>query len=350
MRKRTVWLLVTWLLLFGAAARTEIPCVWTGVEKITAVGDLHGDYEAFVAILIGTGVVDHELHWVAGAMHFVQMGDVMDRGPEARRIFDLLRRLEKEAEAAGGRVHVLIGNHEMMNISGIAFDYPEFVTVEQFLSFLPEDFIKAKEKDFLIRKRAAAPSRDGRIEISDAERRALWTEVLQKDSGAREQYLRFFRKEYGSWITGFNTVIKINDTVFVHGGISPEYSLKPLVELNDTVRLELRLAMYTKQVINNTNFQFHVLYDRDGPLYYRELAQQNENLFADQVDSILTNLQARQIVIGHTVVVAPTASKMKRFGGKVWAIDTGISTCYQGPLSALIIDGGRFQLWGVKDE
>ncbi|MBN2198465.1 MAG: metallophosphoesterase [Candidatus Aminicenantes bacterium] len=338
MRKRTVWLLAACLLLISAAARAEIPCVWTGVEKIMAVGDLHGDYDAFTAILIGTGVVDRELHWAAGETHLVQIGDIMDRGPNARAIFDLLRRLEIEAEAAGGRVHVLIGNHEMMNISGISFDYPEYVTAEQFRSFLPEDYIKEKENEALRRRG------DGRTEISAEERRALWAEILQNDPEGRRQYLKFFRRQYGQWIADLNTVIKINDTVFVHGGISPAYSLWSLEKINDTVRRELRLVM------KNGMFQPQVLYAREGPLWYRDLALQDEALFEDEVDGILANLQARHIVIGHTVLRVPTATAMRRFGGKVWAIDTGISAYYQGPLSALLIEAGCYQVWRVNDE
>lgn len=344
MRAKAAWILLAAVLALGASALAETPCVWTGVAKIVAVGDLHGDYDSFVAILKGTGVVNENLKWAAGSAHFVQTGDVIDRGPDARRIFDLLMRLEKEAEAAGGRVHTLIGNHEMMNLAGIAFDYPEYVTVEQFLSFLPEDYKKAKEAEFLRRWRVAPRAGEDRSVIPTADRRALWAGVLRDDQGARDRYLRFFRENYGRWISGLNTVIKINDTVFVHGGISPEYSLKPLAAVNEDVRREL------KRVMENGGFQPRVLYARDGPLWYRDLAQQDEALFEDEVDGILANLSAGHIVVAHTVVGMATAKNMKRFGGKVWIIDTGISAFYQGTLSALLIEEGRFTAWGVNDE
>ncbi|MBM3297773.1 MAG: metallophosphatase [Candidatus Aminicenantes bacterium] len=346
MKRRAVWASAAVLVLLGAAAAAEIPCVFSGVARVVAVGDLHGDHKNFVSILKSTGIVDEDLRWAAGVTHFVQTGDIMDRGPDARKIFDLLMRLEKEATAAGGRVHVLIGNHEMMNISGIAFDYPDYVTVEQLLSFLPPDYIQSKEKEFLRRRKfesAAGSGGDG-SGIPDGERRTLWAEVMQNDPGARRRYLSFFRDKYGPWLLGLNAVLKINETVFVHGGISPEYSLKPLAAINNEVRRELRM------VVKNGDFEPRTLYARDGPLWYRDLAQRDEALFEDEVDAILANLQARHIVIAHTVLGLATAKNMKRFGGKVWIIDTGISDYYQGQLSALIIEGTDIKVWGVNDE
>src|SRR4030042_2360365 len=97
-RKRNLLIPISLLLLalplFCPAA--SIPCVWTGVEKIIAVGDLHGDYENFVLILKNPKVrlVDDNLHWIGGKTHLVQTGDIMDRGERAKEIFDLLMRLE----------------------------------------------------------------------------------------------------------------------------------------------------------------------------------------------------------------------------------------------------------------
>jgi len=114
----------------------DIQCIWTGVEKIVAVGDLHGDYENFITILRGTKLIDYNNHWIGGKTHLVQIGDVMDRGDYAKKIFDLLMRLEKEAEEAGGKVHALIGNHEEMNIADLALDTPGYVNYKQFTSCL----------------------------------------------------------------------------------------------------------------------------------------------------------------------------------------------------------------------
>ena len=91
---------------------------WTGVGRIIAVGDVHGDYEQFTAVLASAGLIDGNGNWTGGKTHLVQTGDVVDRGPDSRAVMDLLMKLEKQAAAAGGAVHALIGNHEAMNVYG----------------------------------------------------------------------------------------------------------------------------------------------------------------------------------------------------------------------------------------
>ncbi|MCJ7611995.1 MAG: metallophosphoesterase, partial [Candidatus Aminicenantes bacterium] len=156
--------------LAGLPARAaDIPCVFIGVDKVVAVGDLHGDYQNFIKILTGTHLVDQDLHWIGGRIHLVQTGDILDRGSSARRIFDLLIRLEKEAGQAGGKIHVLIGNHEEMALAGISFDYPGFVTVDQFQSFLPDAFVEEKQAQFIKKKTAGLPAGAEPPSISFAE-------------------------------------------------------------------------------------------------------------------------------------------------------------------------------------
>lgn len=312
----------------------DIPCEWSGIEKIIAVGDLHGDYGNFVTILKAMQLIDKDLHWTGKKTHLVQTGDVIDRGPDAKKIFDLLMKLEKEAEEAGGKIHVLIGNHEEMNITGIAFDYPGYVTVEQFISFLPDSYRAQKEKKF-----RSGGGDDGAL-------REFWREIIEEDTAARRKYTEYFNQEYGKWLLGRNAVIKINDTVFVHGGISEKYSTWKLTELNSLIREELRRAM------RKESFTPKILYVRDGPLWYRDLALTQEEFLEKQVERILSNLGARQMVIAHTprLVSALKINDMRRFGGKVWIIDTGISAAYGGHMSALIIDNGNFSIWGVDNE
>ena len=128
----------------------KIQCVWKNIDRIVVVGDLHGAYDNFVMILKQTGLVDDLLQWKGGKTHLVQMGDILDRGDRARDIFDLLIRLEKDAKSAGGFVHVLIGNHEEMNLSDTAFDIDEYITVQQFISFVSDRYIKRKKQEIYI--------------------------------------------------------------------------------------------------------------------------------------------------------------------------------------------------------
>ena len=139
--KKPTLVLLSLLLVLAPLNAGKIPCKWSGVEKIVAVADIHGDYDNFEKILIGTDLVDENLDWIGGKTHLVQLGDILDRGDKAKEAFDLLMKLEKQAETAGGMVHVLIGNHEEANITGIVFDQARYLTPGQLLSFLPPAYI-----------------------------------------------------------------------------------------------------------------------------------------------------------------------------------------------------------------
>ena len=93
-------------IVFGSAQADE----WhvEGAEKIVAIADVHGAYDAMVQTLQQADVIDSELRWSGGATHLVIVGDLLDRGPKSRDAMDLLMRLEGEAPAAGGAVHVVI--------------------------------------------------------------------------------------------------------------------------------------------------------------------------------------------------------------------------------------------------
>jgi hypothetical protein len=349
-------ILLTLVLTLRAA---EIPYLWTEVDRIVAVGDLHGDYEDFIKILKGTGIVDDRLAWAGGKAHLVQTGDILDRGPQAKEILDLLRRLEREAAKAGGMVHVLLGNHEELNITGIAFDYPDYVTVEQFVAFLPRIYRRYREEEFLrslqapltYRREDAAVDADLKVKL-----REYWLKLM-RTAGGQRAYFSGFNDGYGKWLLEKNAVIRINDIVFVHGGISEEYSSRNIETINDLLRKELSFFRGRGKILmlDGKSFEPEIVYDAKGPLWYRDLATLDEGEIRDDFGSILDNLGARSMVIAHTYnhgngmspVISPLY--MSRFEGRLWTIDTGISLHYGGANSALIIERGNFVLWGESD-
>ena len=73
---------------------------------------------AIFEILRVAGIVDSGGRWAGGRTHFVQVGDIVDRGDDSRKVLDFLRRLEREAPGSGGRVHFLLGNHEVARMLG----------------------------------------------------------------------------------------------------------------------------------------------------------------------------------------------------------------------------------------
>jgi len=82
-------------------------------RKVIVVGDVHGQYDAFVHILQHAGLIDGEQNWTGGRNKLVQMGDIFDRGPKPRQVDDLLDKLQQQANAGQGEVIRLVGNHEL---------------------------------------------------------------------------------------------------------------------------------------------------------------------------------------------------------------------------------------------
>ena len=88
------------------------------VDRIVAVSDIHGAYDALVETFQIAGVIDTELGWSGAKTHLVVTGDLLDRGADSRKVMDLIIRHEREAQHAGGQVHQLLGKHEVMNLIG----------------------------------------------------------------------------------------------------------------------------------------------------------------------------------------------------------------------------------------
>ena len=300
-----------------------LPCAfgedtWTGVDRVVAVGDVHGDYDAFVAVLRAAEVIDSKGRWSGAKTHLVQTGDVLDRGPDSRKALDLLMSLEKQAAKAGGRVHALIGNHEAMNVYGdLRYSDPgefaAFKTVDsaRFRAALWEEQVKAL---------ASKP---------DEAYKKKWED--EHPLGWYEQRLAFSPKgEYGKWILSHNSVVKINDSLFVHGGIAPAYLSMSIGEMNKAILAELNNFSKLKPD--------GIVMGSDGPLWYRGLAQGTADLLTTHVDKVLETYGVKRIVIGHTPVPGLV---VPRFGSKVLMIDAGMAAAYNMGRAALILENNE---------
>lgn len=240
-------------------------------QRVVAIGDVHGAYEPFVAILREAGLVDARDRWIGGSALLVQTGDVLDRGPDSRRALDLLRKLERGAARAGGAVYALLGNHELMRLTG---DW-RYVSAGEVAAFRRGDSTGADE----FRSAFAA-------------------------TGA-----------YGRWLIGHAAIANINGMIFVHGGVSPSVARLGCRGINAAIKTELDDLAAGR----SANFAFGN--DESGPLWYRGLATESEGAFASSVDTVLQELDAKGIVIGHTTTPGHIAT---RFAGRVVMIDTGM--------------------------
>ncbi len=331
--------------------------IWNDIDRIIAVGDIHGDYDNFVKILKSAGLVDDSHKWKGGKTHLVQTGDILDRGDHAKEVLDLIMRLQKEAEEAGGKVHVLLGNHEEMNITGIVFRQPEYVSPKQFASFLPDDFRKKKEDEFRAQlQNLSEIEANSDTSLMDSYLTTKWKETM-KDEEVQRLYVNTFNDYYGRWYIEQNSVIKINDILFSHGGISERYADWPIQKINDTLRDELNTHRLAIKRGLTPRMKRQILYMPDSPLWNRDLALKNEQSYQKVVNRILKNFNAKVMVVAHTPPGSPVIPESEqeevnyrtRFAQKVWMIDTGISDYYYGIMSYLSIVDGEFTMTEWRD-
>jgi hypothetical protein len=302
-----------------AAARSQKlrPCEYQGVERIVAVGDIHGAYDRFLEILRVAGVTDERNRWAGEHTHLVQIGDMVDRGPDSRKVIDFLRDLVDQARRAGGAVHVLLGNHEVMRMLGDL----RYTTPGEYEAFVTPDSVN-------LRQRYVETLRGDRSKV-----------LAETPLGLVEMRIAFGRNgEYGQWLRSLDTVIRINDVVFVHGGLSPEVATNACNVINDTVRRELTTDLDRTRAAPLKSLAA----SPTGPFWYRGLSQESDDSFEPKVDEILSDQHAKAIVVGHTVQKSGRIEP--RFGGRVFALDTGMQPAYAkgGRASALEIKDGVF--------
>lgn len=258
------------------AAPTPPPAPEPLPARVVALGDLHGDLDNAIRTLQLAGATDAEGRWTGGDLTLVQTGDTIDRGPDSKAVIELLQRLQREAQAAGGRVIAVVGNHEAMNVLG--------------------DWRYVAEGDVAafggVEARRAAFDLNGPI---------------------------------GRWILQNDAVVQLGEVVFAHGGVSERWAPHGAKAL--ALMARRALAGGDRAVLGD-----------DGPLWYRGYLLAEEPLACAELDRALAALGAERMVVGHTT--QKTGRVAARCGGRLLGIDTGISDPYGGNLAALAIEEG----------
>ncbi len=292
----------------GQVARSQ------GPERIVAVGDVHGDFAQFTTVLRQAAVIDDRHRWIGGRTILVQTGDVLDRGPDSRRVMELLMTLESEAKRAGGRVHALIGNHEAMNVLGDL----RYVSAGEYEAFRSPNAVALRDRVYSRMSDSSRRADPGYRQTWDSEHPLGWVEHRLAFEG---------NGRYGTWIRRHDALVKIGDFLFLHGGIGPKYVDRTVADLNARIREALTKPGPDQSIAD----------DPEGPLWYRGLATGNESELAGHVEQVLAQFGVKHVVIGHTVT---PGAVLPRFGGRVIMIDVGLSAAYGGPPAALVIENG----------
>lgn len=295
-----------------------------GVARVVVVGDVHGDYEQFVRVLRDAGVIDKRTRWRGGKTHLVQIGDLPDRGPDTDRVIRMLKRLEKQAEKAGGEVHALIGNHETMVMRGdLRYVHPnEYAALTDGLSRERQQRYYEKYVDWVKRNTAEE-------DWPEFNREYFKTWAKEYPLGYTEHRQAWAPDgDFGAWVREHDAVLRIDDTLFVHGGLDPSAERESIAAINAAVRAELVDARVSddESIINAA----------DSPLWYRGLAVMSEtDANTALIEAMLEFYGVKRIVIAHTPLMGTI---LPRFGGRVLLADVGLAEHYGRGRAALVIE------------
>ncbi len=311
------------LLLLGLAAAPVMADPATATSRrIIAIGDLHGDHAAWQAIARQAGVMDAGGQWQGGATILVQIGDVPDRGPDSRSIIADLMRLQREAPKQGGKVIVLVGNHEAMIMTGDL----RYVSAGEYARFADSRSDERRLRAYRANRLAIEQSyRDKTPGMADDAIRRAWLEAVPPGRIELQSAWQP-RGPIGRWVVTNPAVALIDGTLFVHAGIGPRYADWSIARINDAVATALKEQQQEPTAI---------IHDPEGPLWYRGLAREREGT-ADLLSAILARHGATRMVIGHTPSIKGIAFQ---FYDRLVRIDTGISAAYGGEPSYLEIIG-----------
>jgi len=269
------------------------PSTHPAVARLVAIGDVHGDLDAFRRALRLAGAIDERDRWSGGSLWVVQTGDLLDRGDDEDEILRMVARLEREARAAGGRFLALNGNHELMNVQG---DF-RYVTPDGFRDF----------DAFASRAPSAA--------------RARLPREMHGRAGAFAPGGRYARE-----LAARSTVTMVGDTVLVHGGLTARQLERGL----DTINRDMRRFLLGQAPLPAE------LASEDSPVWHRDFALRDDPATCAALDEVLRRLRARRMVVGHTVQEGGINAACDE---RVWRIDVGLARHYGGPTEVLEIAG-----------
>jgi hypothetical protein len=266
--------------------------------RVMVMGDIHGGYDSLVLFLRENGVIGSSLEWRWDDGQLVFVGDIFDLGDKVTEALWLVYQLEDQAARSGGAVHFILGNHEIMVLTGD-------------LSYASDKYL-------------------------------LMTSRLNLD------YSALFSKRtiLGQWLRSRNTVVRINRDLFVHAGLSPELveTGLGLHDLNKRVRTYLNHPdrNYREEDLRNE------LFGSPGPFWYRGYLEGNHDyphLPDKMFEKVLDFYRGKRIFVGHTNVTNITSC----YNGRAFAMDVPFYT-YGNPIQGLLLEGNAVYLLNSSAE
>jgi len=264
------------------------PSTYPQPEKLFAISDIEGNFEAFSSTLLGNGIINNQFEWTYGNGHLVLVGDFFDRGKNVTEVLWLIYELERQAAEVGGMVHFINGNHEEMNLRG--------------------DTRYVDEKYF------------------------------QVAQAFKQKYVALYgaNTELGRWLRSKNVIERIGKTLFTHGGLSPQIASShlSLKEINKIARDNYGRSIFQ---IEKAGGMTERVYSMVGPMWYRGYF--SGELQAHEIINVLNQYEAESVVVGHTIV--PNVSGI--FDNRIIAIDVKHCVALEdGTANSLLIENGDY--------
>ncbi len=242
-------------------------------SKFIAISDIEGNFTGFYSFLVANKVIDEDANWIFGNGHLVLNGDFVDRGNQVTQVLWLIYHLENQASKQGGKVHYILGNHEIMNMYGdVSYNDFKYIEVAKRIS---------KQTD--------------------------WDKALRR-LYAEESVL-------GKWLRSKNIIEKIGNNIFVHGGLNA-YHLKGKYAISELNAISKRYygVPPTEESVKNERDR-NLISSINSPFWDRRLNFEWKYKIVfklngidakattqSELDSILKFYDASKIIIGHSVV------------------------------------------------
>jgi hypothetical protein len=250
---------------------------FANVDSVFVVGDIHGEFDTLIRLLRNAHVIDDQLRWSAGRSHLVLLGDLFDRGADVTRLLWWVYGLERQAERAGGRVHTVLGNHEIM--------------------VMTEDLRYVAPKEMLIAH-------------------------LHETS-----YGRMFDPRHsvlGQWLAAKPAILRIDDVLYAHGGVTEDHLSYSLRTYDDSLAAFMRedlfyhwadttaaLPVTLEQVRRREAF----FWGDNSAFWFRGYVQ--SDTLEQSLRRVLRHFRSNLHVVAHT----PVSTIADRYRGSVIAVN-----------------------------
>lgn len=247
------------------------------IDSLYVIGDVHGRYEQLINLLRNSNIIDKDLKWIAGKAHIIFLGDLFDRGQDVTKVLWFIYDLEEKAEADGGKVHLVLGNHEIM-------------TMTKDLRY-----VNAKE-----------------IAIASA-------------YGKKYDELFHPTKSFlGAWLRSKPSILKIDNALFAHGGIVDlgtniinDFNIQAYTYMKDSLFLKIMSNDSTEVAHDYEKWERmrYFFYAEVSPYWYRGYVY--SDTLDLQLDAMLKRYKSKVHIIAHT----PLPSITQKYDGKLLTTD-----------------------------